>query len=161
MARLGPRVCLAMRSVRYENGMKRCDEKIAVVASWPEPALKFPVRAMRTPKYSRDRHMKMRSLRSLSIRSASACSDSSETFVECECSLSNRNSNASPKPFPAYKYSSSLEKRAGLILVVRRSRVGVMTGALLFSMAMRESEDSARYSSNAVVDSFDRAKYRF
>ena len=140
--------------------MKRCEEKMAVVASWPEPAPKFPVRAMRTSEYSRDRHMKTRSLRSLSIRSASACSDSSETFVECECSLSNRNSNASPKPLPVYRYSSSLEKSAGLISVVRRNSVGAITGVSLFSMA-RESEDSAGYSSNAVVDSFDRAKYRF
>ena len=61
--------------------MKRCEEKMAVVASWPEPAPKFPVRAMRTSEYSRDRHMKTRSLRSLSIRFSSV-SPSSRLSVE-------------------------------------------------------------------------------
>jgi len=98
--------------------MKRCDEKIAVALSWFVEE-KLPVNAMRMSEYRRERHMKTRSLRSLSIRASSA-SPSSRLSEE-----SKRNSNASPKPFPVYRYSSSFEKSVGLIGTGSRRRTPV------------------------------------
>ena len=95
--------------------MNLWEEKMAVVFSWLAE-LKLPVRAMRISEYRRDRHMNTRSFRSLSIRFSSASPSSRLSDV------SNRNSKASPKPLPVYKYSSSFEKRVGLMEVAKRRR---------------------------------------
>src|SRR5882762_5360835 len=71
---------------------------------------------IRTSEYKRDRHIKTRSFRSLSIRLSSASPSS-----RWRCSLeSNKNSKASPNPLPVYRYSSSLEKRVGFMDVGKR-----------------------------------------
>src|SRR6266481_3430880 len=96
--------------------MKRWEENMAVALSWLVDE-KLPVSAMRISEYNLDLHMNTRSFLSLSILFSSASPSSLLSLV------SKRNSNAAPKPLPVYRYSSSLEKRVGLMEVGRRRMV--------------------------------------